>query len=133
MELQHPIIGTFGRTFLKIYSLDLLLSRAYILRTLFNNYFGGTRFLFGDITFTYFDQELMRYLLKKTDASQLNSRYGLISISSVKHANFLFFLNFSNFVHLSQKRKDIIKHAQNANCRLKKFHILEKQIIYSQN
>ena len=23
LELQHPIIGTFGRTFLKIYSLDL--------------------------------------------------------------------------------------------------------------
>ena len=96
MERQHPIIGTFGRTFLKIYSLDLLLSRAYILRTLFNNYFGGTRFLFGDITFTYFDQELMRYLLKKTDDS--------ISISSVKHSNFLFFLNSSNFVHFSQKR-----------------------------
>ena len=90
-------------------------------------------FLFGEITFTYFDQELMQYLLTKTDASKLNSRYGLISISCVKHSNFLFFLNSSNFVHFSQKRKDIIKHAQNANCRLKKFLILEKQIIYSQN
>ena len=38
----------------------------------------------------------MRYLLKKTDASKLNSRYGLISISCVKHSNFLFFLNSSN-------------------------------------
>ena len=91
-------------------------------------------FLFGDITFTYFDQELMRYLLKKTDASKLNSRYGLISISCVKHSNFLFFLNSSNLiVHFSHKRKDLIKHAQNANCRLKKFLNLEKQIIYSQN
>ena len=48
----------------------------------------------------------MQYLLKKTDASKLNSRYGLISISCVKHSNFLFFLNSSNLiVHFSQKTK----------------------------
>ena len=34
--LQHPIIGIFGSRFLKIYFLNLLLSRGHILRTLFN-------------------------------------------------------------------------------------------------
>ena len=34
LELQHPIISIFGRRFLNIYFIDLLFSRAHILRTL---------------------------------------------------------------------------------------------------
>ena len=98
--------------------------------------------MFGDIAFTYFDQELMRYLLKKTDAGKFNGRYGLSPISCGKHSNFLFLLNVkvnniscSEFLKLNcsfqpKKRKHTNKHAQNANCRLKKFLILKTDYLF---